>query len=233
MVGATSTPPSRPQAQSDYNEASTVRRDPPWSGRSLLAGCAMRAADCSLGASASHFDHIPRGQWRRIVILQTQSGLVLSRRLIRFGVVGASAGALQLALLVLLSRSGVPAVSSDALAFLLAAQLNFVLSRRFTWGDRPRARLPQQWAAFHASIAGTGALNIGVFSLARLAAANPFASLIGIAAASSANFLIGDRAIFRPRTASNATSSTETTPSPSPPEVPPMRGVRPEVGRLP
>lgn len=87
------------------------------------------------------------------------------------------------------------------LAFLLAAQVNFVLSGLFTWRDR-RTILswPRRWLLFHGSIAGMAVVNMLVFALSRLLLPDLAASAMGIAVAAAGNFLLGDLVIFRART---------------------------------
>ena len=118
-------------------------------------------------------------------------------RPIRFALIGASAAAIQLALLALLTRHGWQQDLADALAFLLAAQVNFACNNLFTWRGRGRDRpLWRRWLLFHGSILGTAALNLLVFDLARRAIPVLPASALGIAVAAVGNFLIGDRLVF-------------------------------------
>ena len=71
-------------------------------------------------------------------------------RPLRFALTGGLAGLLQLGLLALLTRRGWPATPANAVAFLLAAQVNFAVSSLFTWRDRWRtAPLWRRWLAVH------------------------------------------------------------------------------------
>src|SRR5919197_4098509 len=63
-------------------------------------------------------------------------------RPLRFALTGGLAGLLQLGLLALLMGRGWPAAPANAVAFLLAAQVNFALSSVFTWRDRRRTAPP-------------------------------------------------------------------------------------------
>jgi putative flippase GtrA len=116
-------------------------------------------------------------------------------------VVGGLSGLIQLSLLALLTGAAWDGFLANLVAFLLAAQFNFWLSHRFTWGDRGSSASPQsilgRWARFHASIAWTALLNITVFAVARTAVADLPASALGITVAALANFLLGDRFVFR------------------------------------
>jgi putative flippase GtrA len=123
-------------------------------------------------------------------------------RPVRFALTGIVAAGAQVTLLAALLAAGVPGLAANGSAFLLAAQVNFLLSGWFTWGDRPRGAgsdrtLARRWLLFHASIAGTALLNMLVFAAARRVAPDLAASLAGIAAASAVNFFAHDRLAFR------------------------------------
>src|SRR5438445_13556697 len=90
--------------------------------------------------------------------------LTAAARPLRFGITGGSAGLLQLALLAFLVRHGWHAIPANLVAFLTAAQLNFLLSTVFTWHDRRAVgKLWRRWLAFHSAIAGMALLNMLVF----------------------------------------------------------------------
>jgi len=85
-------------------------------------------------------------------------------------------------------------------AFLAAAQLNFVLSSLFTWADRQTGQgIGRRWLIFHGSIAGMALANMAVFAVARLVVPDLAASATGIGVAAIGNFFIGDRLVFRAR----------------------------------
>lgn len=119
----------------------------------------------------------------------------------RFAAVGGLSGLIQLSLLALLTDAGWNGILANPVAFLLAAQFNFWLSDRFTWGDRRSSTAAQailaRWARFHVSITGTALLNMAVFTVARSVMADLLASATGIAVAALTNFLLGDRFVFR------------------------------------
>ncbi len=120
-------------------------------------------------------------------------------RPLRFALTGGLAGLLQLVLLAFLTRRGWPALPSNVIAFLLAAQVNFALSSLFTWRDR-RTAAPvwRRWLVFHASIAAMAVVNQLVFVVARALLPTLMAAAAGIAVAAVGNFLLGDRLVFRP-----------------------------------
>jgi putative flippase GtrA len=158
------------------------------------------------------------------------SALRRAGRPLRFAAVGATAGAIQLGLLALLTARGLPAVPANTAAFLLAAQVNFALSTLVTWRDRVRgqarpAPLLRRWTAFHGSIAGTALLNQAVFLAARAVLPDLAASALGIALAAGMNYLAQDRVVFRrerPRAvaaSAGAPTAERTTPAGAPFEV--------------
>jgi len=134
----------------------------------------------------------------------TVSRLLFSGRArpLRFAFVGAGCGLLQLLLLVALKLAGLPGVPANVGAYLLSAQVNFVLSNRFIWHDRwvsgPVGQdLARRWLRFHASILGTFLLSQAVFILGRFVLADVVASALGIAVSGVGNFLIQDLVTFR------------------------------------
>lgn len=123
-------------------------------------------------------------------------------RPLRFAAVGGVCGLLQIAFLVVLKAMGLAAIPANVGAYLLSAQLNFLLSNRVIWHDRWSSRatgrdLTRRWLAFHGSIAGTFLLSQGVFIAARLALPDVLASALGIGVSAAANFVIQDRLTFR------------------------------------
>jgi putative flippase GtrA len=116
----------------------------------------------------------------------------------RFALTGILAGLVQLGALSLLIHNGWQSLLANAVAFLLSAQLNFVLSHLFTWRDRQIGRrLWRRWLAFHGSIAAMAALNMAVFVALRPLLPALLASAAGICAAALGNYLIGDHVVFR------------------------------------
>jgi putative flippase GtrA len=119
-------------------------------------------------------------------------------RPLRFAGTGGTAGAAQIVLLVFLTHLGVESVLANIVAFLLAAQVNFVLSLTFTWADRlGDERLGRRWLLFHGSISLMAVVNMLTFLAARTVVPAPPASLLGIAAGAAGNYLLGDHLVFR------------------------------------
>ena len=121
-------------------------------------------------------------------------------RPLRFVFTGGLCGLIQLILFAFLVHNGWLPLIANTVAFLLSAQVNFVLSWSFTWRDRQsqqRAGLLARWLTFHGSILGTALLNQLVFFLARLLLPSLFAVMLGIGVAALANFVLLDRQVFR------------------------------------
>ena len=139
--------------------------------------------------------------------------LTKQARLLRFALTGGLAGCTQLGLLTIALHHGWAALPANAAAFLLAAQLNFALSNLFTWRDRGiGASLGRRWLMFHASIASMALVNLLVFTVARSLLPDLGASVAGICAAATGNFLIGDRLVFRPRVLDTHTTNSRIAP---------------------
>jgi len=137
-----------------------------------------------------------------------------SGRPARFALTGGVAGLSQLALLALFTGRGWAPGRANVVAFLLAAQLNFLLSSTFTWRDRASGAARgrdhwRRWLAYHGAIGGMAALNMLVYSMARHVAPVLAASALGIVAAAVGNFVVGDRLVFRARGAANPQQAAE------------------------
>jgi putative flippase GtrA len=124
-------------------------------------------------------------------------------RPLRFILTGSLAGLSQIGLLAVLLRLAVSPLLANGIAFLLAAQLNFLLSLLFTWRDRHEInrasrQLLQRWLTFHGSILGTAILNQLIFALTQIRLPALLAAGLGIVSAAIANFFLMDRLVFRP-----------------------------------
>jgi putative flippase GtrA len=123
------------------------------------------------------------------------------RRSLLFLCVGGLVTLVQLGLLLVLATLAVPSLLANALALLLAAQLNFALSSIFTWGDRPvrNGGLAPRWLRFMMAISGTLLINQGLFAAARLALPmlpTLLAAALGSGLTGALNFVLGDRFVF-------------------------------------
>lgn len=123
------------------------------------------------------------------------------QRPLRFALVGGVCGVLQLLALIALKLAGMPGVAANIAAYLVSAQLNFVLSYRFIWDDR-RVRksgllwLTARWLRFHASIAATFLISQAVFLIGRSVLHDVAAAALGLGISAVANFLLQDRFTF-------------------------------------
>jgi putative flippase GtrA len=121
-------------------------------------------------------------------------------RPIRFIITGGISACVQLGFLYVLTRYALNPNLANALAFLLSAQVNFLLSSLFTWGDRRPSKkrtLLQRWVTFHGSIVGTAVLNALVFAVAHQFLPTLIASASGILVAAFVNFFMMNKLIFR------------------------------------
>ncbi|MBV9705890.1 MAG: GtrA family protein [Chloroflexi bacterium] len=137
-----------------------------------------------------------KSAWRSIALLNSSAA-----RPLRFICIGAIVALIQLSMLDLLIYQRWNPVLANIMAFVLAAQVNFLLSTLFTWRDRrlERARIKaffMRWAAFHVSISGTAVLNFTVFLAARTIVPTLIASALGIMLAAVLNFAVLDRFVF-------------------------------------
>ena len=162
------------------------------------SGATLVGRQVARSTRSAQAEQARRPRWAAAVALAT------SGRPARFALTGGVAGLSQLALLALFTGRGWVPGTANVVAFLLAAQLNFLLSSTFTWRDRAsgagRGRDHwRRWLAYHGAIGGMAALNMLVYSMARHVAPVLAASALGIVAAAVGNFVVGDRLVFRAR----------------------------------
>lgn len=105
-------------------------------------------------------------------------------------------------LLLLLDHTGLGPYLARLVSFLVAATMNWLLHRRFTFPHAPRDRRGRQWAQFIAANSVGGALNYGVYAV--LIATSPWfavAPVRAVAAASAValgvNFAANRKWVFR------------------------------------
>ena len=122
-------------------------------------------------------------------------------RLARFSTVGLICFAIQAGILLALRGAGMPDTLANAVGFLASAQVNFLLSTRFTWSDR---RLPRgspraaaiRWVSFQTTVALSLACNTGVFALASQFTGPVVAAAAGVGLGALLAFLAGNHLIF-------------------------------------
>ena len=133
-----------------------------------------------------------------------------SKRQLLFVCVGATCFLAQYAALTAMVAAGTYRPLADALGFAISAQLNFALSARLTWRDRPTAaRAPwARWASYNGIALISLAVNTAVFTVAYHRLGNLPAAALGVLAGMCVTYLVCDLLIFRdrrtPRTVSGA-----------------------------
>lgn len=124
------------------------------------------------------------------------------KRQFLFVSVGATCFLAQYCTLTVLTTVGMNRPLANALGFVLSAQLNFVLSSRLTWRDRPGGSARALWARL-ASYNGTAlislAVNTAVFSLIYQRVGNLAAAAAGVISGMCVTYLVCDLLIFRDR----------------------------------
>lgn len=123
------------------------------------------------------------------------------RRHFTFVAVGVVCFLVQLGLLAALTASGVYEPVANAIGFLASAQLNFVLSSAFTWGDRADRtdRTMSRLAGYNATALLSLAVNSLAFTLAYHLTGTVIAAALGVLSGMGCTYLICDLVIFRRR----------------------------------
>jgi putative flippase GtrA len=123
-------------------------------------------------------------------------------RWMRFNLVGVMGFALQtLTLSALVRWVGVTAGVGVTIAVLAAVSHNFAWHERFTWPGLPRDQRVKRWISFNISTGTISVLtNLGITLIVMTATGLSvlWANVIAVAIASTANFWINDRLVFRP-----------------------------------
>jgi putative flippase GtrA len=126
------------------------------------------------------------------------------KRLLIYVAVGAMCFAVQFALLSIMVHAGVNRPVANAVAFAISAQLNFLLSSRLTWGDRPTASLRGtggRWLAYNATALASLGCNTGVFVATYHAIGTLPAAAAGVLTGTCLVYLICNLLVFRRATA--------------------------------
>jgi putative flippase GtrA len=138
-------------------------------------------------------------RWRSLPQIDGSSRPIgIVERGIRFVLVGGSSAVVQLSLLALFLRLGWQPTPADAVAVVVATELNFLLSSFVTWQDRwTSGGWSVRWLLFHASTGSMMLVNLLVFLGAHLALEPLLASAAGIVVAGTGNFVLANRVVFR------------------------------------
>jgi putative flippase GtrA len=125
-------------------------------------------------------------------------------RIVRFLFVGGVASLLQLFLLYLIQLTGISKLLANFFAFEISSQVNFTLSYFITWYDRtpkkPTVRyIIERLLAFNGMAISTLIINMSVFAVMLFFVHYLVAGALGIIAATTTNFIVSSRLIFRLR----------------------------------
>jgi putative flippase GtrA len=127
---------------------------------------------------------------------------LLSRRQLMFLGVGGTCFAVQYGLLTALGIVGLDRPLANAVGFVTAAQLNFLLSSRLTWSDRPAAASRSVWvrlASYNATALISLAVNTAVFELTYQRLGNLGGAAAGVLVGMCVTYAVCDLIIFRRR----------------------------------
>ena len=139
-------------------------------------------------------------------------------RLLRFGLVGASGFAVDVAFYLALQWMGLDHRVARFVSFFPAASWNWLLNRTVTFSERAPDARTRQWARFvTSSVAGLG-VNAGSYAV--LTSLTSFfdhhrmlALLLGIGLGGLVNFALATRYVYRRRTAGTNRTGPSVTPS--------------------
>lgn len=123
-------------------------------------------------------------------------------RILRFGIVGALCLLIQISILFILEPI-IPPVFANAIGFIVSAQLNFVLSYRFTWHDSARKNgfhLMTTWLQFNLVVLLSASINAAAFSLIRytLIESSTLAAIGATVISTVCTFLINHFVVLKP-----------------------------------
>ena len=127
----------------------------------------------------------------------------LPSRFVRFALVGAFAGLVDMAIVQVLFVAGSGLYASRVVSYLCAATFAWWFNRRFTFAGRRSPSLLQEWARYLAANLWGGVLNYAIYALlvssVDVFARYPFLAVaVGSAAGLAMNFAMSSRFVFRP-----------------------------------
>ena len=157
-------------------------------------------------------------RWVRAVRSACVGARETAARILRFGLVGASGFAVDIAFYLALQWVGLDHRVARCISFFPAASWNWLLNRTVTFSERAPDARARQWARFvTSSVAGLG-VNAG--SYAALTSLITFfdhhrmlALLLGIGLGGFVNFALATRYVYRPRVADMNCPGPSATPS--------------------
>lgn len=130
------------------------------------------------------------------------------KRFAVFVIVGVVCFAVQLVLLTFMVHLGAARPVANAIAFALSAQLNFLLSSRVTWRDRPaagRRGTGARWLAYNGTALVSLGCNTAVFAVAYHSIGTIPAAALGVLTGTCVVYLTCNLLVFRGRRAAQPT----------------------------
>lgn len=137
------------------------------------------------------------------------------KRIAIFAIVGIVCFAVQLALLTLMVRLGAYRPVANAVAFAISAQLNFLLSSRVTWRDRPpagRVGTGARWLAYNGIALLSLGCNTAVFTVTYHSVGTALAAAFGTLTGTCIVYLTCNLLVFRGTRAAPAAGTAEAVP---------------------
>jgi putative flippase GtrA len=137
------------------------------------------------------------------------------KRVAIFIIVGIVCFAVQLALLTLMAGLGAYRPVANAVAFAISAQLNFLLSSRVTWRDRPpagRTDTGVRWLAYNGIALLSLGCNTAVFTVTYHSIGTTPAAAIGTLTGTCIVYLTCNLLVFRGTRAAQAAPTGEAVP---------------------
>jgi putative flippase GtrA len=128
--------------------------------------------------------------------------LARNRRFATYVAVGVTSFTVQFVLLAILVRLSVYRPVANGVAFALSAQVNFVLSSRFTWGDRPAGGwrgIAVRWAAYNSLALVSLGCDTAIFVLTYRVIGTAPAAVLGVAVVTCMVYLVCNTLIFAGR----------------------------------
>jgi len=122
------------------------------------------------------------------------------KRFMVFAAVGATCFLGQFALLSIMVRLGIYRPIANALSFAISAQLNFLLSSRLTWRDRPvagRRGRRSRWLTYNTTALASLGCNTGVFVAAYRTIGTTPAAALGVVTGTCLVYLACNLLVFR------------------------------------
>jgi putative flippase GtrA len=122
------------------------------------------------------------------------------KRVLVFVSVGVICFAFQFVLLTLMVHLAVYRPVANAVAFAISAQLNFLLSSRLTWRDRPvagRRGAGARWLAYNATALVSLGCNTAVFTLSYRSIGTTPAAALGVIGGTCLVYLTCNLLVFR------------------------------------